>query len=165
MKHAARIALAASLVVVWAAGPIALQGPPPEIRALIDGLIQAANGTDDAWEAFAQKSFAPLYLKQQTPPDRAALHRQMVDRFGTVARGPVLREGPDAPLQITLKGSKSSGVLAVSVDDSSFRITNLALDAPTGNRDSGPSNLPPIPVDRTMTPTRSIAVSTTTSPG
>lgn len=150
MKHAARIAIAATLVVAWAAAPIALQGPPPEIRALIEGVIQAANGSDEAWEAFAQKSFAPPYLARQTPAERAALHQQIVDRFGIVARGPVTREGPDAPLQISLKGSKASGTLAVSVDDGTFRITNLTLDTPPGSRDSGASNLPPIPIDRTM---------------
>ncbi|MEO5898157.1 MAG: serine hydrolase domain-containing protein [Vicinamibacterales bacterium] len=151
MKHAARIAIAATLVVAWAAALKALQGPPPEIRALIEEVIQAANGNDEAWEAFAQKSFAPPYLKQQTPAQRAALHQQIVARFGTVARGPVVREGPDAPLQITIKGSKASGMLAVSVDDTTFRITSLALDASSSSRDPGAINLPPVSIDRTMT--------------
>ncbi len=130
---------------------MAQQGPPPEIRTLIEAVIQAANGNGEAWEAFAQKSFAPPYLTQQTPAQRAALHQQIVSRFGTVSRGPVLREGPDAPLQITIKGSKASGTLAVSVDDSTFRITNLALDAPAATREPGAVTLPPVSITRTMT--------------
>ena len=144
MKYVARAVIAAALAVASAAGTKAQQGPPPEIRTLIEAVIQAANANDEAWEAFAQKSFAPAYLTKQTPVQRSALHQQIVGRFGTVARGPVLREGPDAPLQITIKGSKGSGMLAVSVDDSTFRITDLALDAPAATREPGAVTLPPV---------------------
>ena len=85
-----RIALAilvAAFVTTLNARPIVQNGPPPEIRALIDGVIQACNGDAAAWEAFAQKYFAPAYLKQQTPDQRAAMHQQIVDRFGTVHAG------------------------------------------------------------------------------
>ena len=128
MTLARRIALAVCLLLL-AARPQAFQGPPPEIRALVDGVIAAANGDAAAWEAFAQKSFTPAYLKQQTPAERSAFHQQIVDRFGTVSRGGVMRDSPDAPLQINVKGSKASGVIAVSVDDNTFRITNVSLGA------------------------------------
>src|SRR5690349_2667598 len=105
------------------------RGPPPEIREIIDGIVAAANGDAAAWEAFAQAKFARTYLTSQTPQQRAAMHQQIVDRFGTVARGGVMRDGPDAPLQINVKGTKSSGVIAVAVDDSIFKITNISLDA------------------------------------
>lgn len=137
-----------SLVMAAGAATHAQTGPPPEIRALIDGFIQAVNGDDAAWEAYAQARYAPAYLKAQTPEDRAALHRQIVDRFGTVARGPVRREGPEGPLEISVKGTKAEGVIAVHVDDGTFRITRISLDAPSPRDAAGA--LPPVPIDRTL---------------
>lgn len=125
-------------------------GPPPEIRELIDGIIVAINGDAAAWEAFAQAKFAPDYLTAQTRDQRAAIHQQIVDRFGSVARGGVNREGPDAPLQIGVKGSKASGVIVVSVDDRIFRITNIAIGVPPTEREAT-NGLPPIPVNGSMT--------------
>ena len=124
-------------------------GPPPEIRELIDGVIAGVNGNVDAWEAFAQAKFAPDYLKQQTREQRAALHKQIVDRFGPVTRERVNREGPDAPLLINVKGSRASGVIVVALDDGKFLITSVSLEAPPGTRDAG-NGLPPIPVDKTL---------------
>ena len=46
-------------------------GPPPEIRALIDGFIEAVNGDDAAWEAYAQARDASAYLQAQAPEARA----------------------------------------------------------------------------------------------
>jgi CubicO group peptidase (beta-lactamase class C family) len=123
-------------------------GPPPEIRALIDGFIQAVNGDDAAWEAFAQARYAPAYLQAQAPEVRATLHRQIVDRFGTVTRGPVRREGPEGPLEISVTGTKAEGVIAVHVDDGTFRITRISLDAPSSRDAAGA--LPPVPIDRTL---------------
>ena len=126
-------------------------GPPPELRELIDGIVAAIHGDAAAWEAFAQAKFAPAYLKSQTREQRAAMHQQIVDRFGSgVTRGGVMREGPDAPLQMTIKGPKASGVVAISVDDSVFKITNISLEAPPADRDAG-NGLPPIPVDKSLT--------------
>jgi len=140
------------LVITLSARPIVQNGPPPEIRALIDGVIQACNGDPAAWEAFAQKYFSPAYLKQQTAEQRAAVHRLIVDRFGTVERERVIREGPDAPLQISVKGAKASGVIAVTLDGDNPSITRLSLAAPPRER-GAVSNLPPIPVNRSMAST------------
>src|SRR5690349_20703818 len=103
-SHAPGRSLAAILVI---AATVALpaqqavrQGPPPEIRALIDGVVQAVNaGNADAWEAFAQARFSPPLLQQQTREQRAEQHRQIADRFGSVRLEGVRREGPEAPLQ------------------------------------------------------------------
>lgn len=123
-------------------------GPPPEMRALIEGFIQAVNGDDAAWEAYAQTRYAPALLQAQGPQERAALHRQIVDRFGTVARGPVRREGPESPLELSVTGTKAAGVIAVHVDDATFRITRISLDAPP-TRDAAGA-LPPVPIVRTL---------------
>lgn len=130
------------------AQPIVQTGPPPEIRALIEGFIQAVNGDDAAWDAYTRAHYAPAYLQAQAPQERAALHRQIVDRFGTVARGPVRREGPEGPLEISIKGTKAEGVIAVHVDDATFRITRISLDAPPPRDAVGA--LPPVPIDRTL---------------
>ena len=141
-------ALAASITTVSAL--VAQQGPPPEIRALIDGLVQAVNGDAAAWEGYAQQYFAPAYLKAQTPDERVALQRQIIERYGTIARGPVRREGPEGPLEITVKGSKDGGVIAVFVDDTTFRVTRISLDAAASSRRTR-SSVPPVPLERGMT--------------
>jgi D-alanyl-D-alanine carboxypeptidase len=139
------------LAAVAIGSAVVAQGPPPQIRELIDGIVVAANGDADAWERFAQSNFSPEYLKTQTREERAAIHHQIVDRFGTVTRGGVTREGPGAPLQISVAGSKSSGVIFVSVDDKTFRITNVSLAAPPGATREASNALPPIPIDRSLT--------------
>ena len=99
---------------------------PPEIRQLISAVVQAVNGTAENFEAFAQERFAPELLKKQTQADRAALHRKMSDTFGQIAVGAVRREGPDAPLQLQVKGEKSNGVIFIDVDGSA-KILDFSL--------------------------------------
>jgi CubicO group peptidase (beta-lactamase class C family) len=75
----------------------------------------------------------------------------MVTRFGTVSIEGVRREGPNAPLQMNVKGSKAAGVILLSLDAGSPpRIDDLRLgeDAPPG-ADAG--GAPPPPIDRSMT--------------
>ena len=92
-------------------------GPPPEVRAVFDALVEAVNGSSaESWEAFAQARFTPALLQQQSRDQRAELYRQLVDRFGTIAIESVRRQGPDAPLQINVKGSKASGVIGMDLD-------------------------------------------------
>lgn len=46
-------------------------GPPPEIRQLIDAVVQAMNsGSAESWEAFAQARYAPELLTKQTVVQR-----------------------------------------------------------------------------------------------
>ena len=149
LRHLSIVVLLVAIVCASPFAQVRQQGPPPEIREIIDGIVVAINGDAAAWEAFAQAKFAPPYLKSQTPQQRAEVHQQLVDRFGTVARGGVMRDGPDAPLQISVKGSKSSGVVAVSVDDSIFKITSVGVGSAPPDR-AAASGLPPIPIDATL---------------
>ena len=91
---------------------------PPEIRTLISAVVQAVNGSADNFESFAQERFAPELLKQQSAADRQALHRKMSEAFGQISVGAVRKEGPDGPLLLQVKGSKSDGVIEVEVDSS-----------------------------------------------
>ena len=87
-------------------------GPPPEVRAVFDALLEAVNGgSEDAWETFAQARFSPSFLQKQSRAERAQLYRQIVDQFGAIAVEQVRRQGPDAPLQMMVKGSKADGVI------------------------------------------------------
>src|SRR6186997_529651 len=118
-REAARFAVAAFLIAATVSLPArqVRTGAPPEIRALVDAVVQAVNsGSPEAWEAFAQARYAPSLLQKQTRDQRAEQYRQIADRFGTVAMEQVRREGPEAPLQINVKGTKGSGVIEVDVD-------------------------------------------------
>jgi hypothetical protein len=127
-----RLSLAAVVVAFVSASASAQEvirkEAPPEIRALFQALIQGANGDAAAWEAFAQAHFAPSLLKQQTPEQRAEVHKQITDRFGTIGLNGVRREGPDAPLQAMVKGSKGDGVIRVELDLDSPKIVSIAVE-------------------------------------
>jgi D-alanyl-D-alanine carboxypeptidase len=106
--------LAAAFLVIAAGLPVSArqvvrQGPPPEIRALVDSVVQAVNaGTGDPY-------------------------RQIAERFGTIALQGVQREGPDAPLLLRVKGSKNSGTIEVRIEGGAApRIVNIAV------REAGP---------------------------
>ena len=132
----------AVLLLISAVTPHAQErrSAPPEVRALLDALVAAANsGSADAWETFAQERFLPELLKAHSRADRATLYQQIVDRFGTVAIAGATREGPDAPLRMNIKGSKASGVLILEMDDGNpRRVIDLRLgDAPPPAVESG----------------------------
>jgi len=142
------IATAASL----SAQQPARTGAPPEIRALVDSVLQAVNsGSAEAWEAFAQARFAPSLLQQQTREQREEQYRQIADLFGTVAMNGVRREGPDAPLQLNVKGSKASGVLVVDVDAAAApKIISLTASGGTTPSVAPAGDVPLPPIDRTL---------------
>jgi CubicO group peptidase (beta-lactamase class C family) len=119
---------------------------PPEIRQLITAVVEAVNGAAERFEAFAQARFAPELLKKHSPADRAALHRKLSDTFGQIAVGAVRREGPDAPLQLQLKGSKSNGVIMIDVD-SSAKILEFSPENPAPNQAGG---VPRPPIDGSL---------------
>jgi CubicO group peptidase (beta-lactamase class C family) len=128
-------------------------GPPPEIRALIEAFVAGANGTPAQWEAMAKERFAPGYLKKTTEESRAAMHARIKKEFGTVTRDRVMREGPDAPLELNIKGSTgAAGVIRLSIEaDSPYRITSIEI-APAGKREPPRDDgFPPPPIDARMT--------------
>ncbi len=128
-------------------------GPPPEIRALVDSVLQAVNGgSADAWESFAQARFAPSLLQKQTREQRAELYRQIADRFGSIALEGVRREGPDAPLQLMVKGSKSSGVIEVDVDSAPTpQIVSVTMSGSAVAKPAAPAGDVPLPpIDRSL---------------
>ena len=123
MKPASRILVALALVAIAArvttAQEVVRTGPPPEVRTLIDSLVKAANGTGDAWEAFAQERFTPALLKQQSAAERRKAHAQLRTSLGTITFDRAMREGPEAPLELQLSGSTgASAILSLGLHES-----------------------------------------------
>ena len=99
---------------------------PPEIRALFQAFTAGANGDAAAWESFAQAHFTAELLKKQTPAERATVHQQIAERFGTIGINGIRRE-MDGPLQVIVKGSKSEGEVSVDLDFGSSKIFSIGL--------------------------------------
>lgn len=128
-------------------------GPPPEIRALIDAFVEALNsGQADQWEAMANKLSTPEYLSAHSPGERARLYQQLRKDFGAVTTDRITRRGPEAPLELNVKGATgTSGVIRLSIQsEAPYRITDLTSEiggAPEAPRPDGP---PPPPINATM---------------
>jgi hypothetical protein len=115
-----------ALLIALAATPalaqeVVVSGPPPALRANMDAFVKAFNSTGtEAWEAMAKSVFTPEFLKSQTADQRAKAVAKLRTDFGTIAVQRVERQGgPDAPLQVFVKGSTASGVLWIDLDDNS----------------------------------------------
>ena len=113
------------LLLMGAAAPAAAQevvvtGPPPELRRNLDAFVKAFNSGDAAaFETMAKATFTPDYFKRETPEQRKAAYTKMHATFGTIQFTRVERNGPEAPLQIFVKGSTVSGVFWIELDESS----------------------------------------------
>ena len=148
----------ASLALAILTAPLAAQvvrqgGPPPEIKLLVDAVVQAVNGGSvEAWEAFAQARFAPSLLQKQTPAERADRYRQITAAFGTISLGGVRREGPEAPLQLEVTGTSGAGVITLSLDAGSPpRIASLGAKIGGPSREPTQGGPPPPPINKAMT--------------
>ena len=128
-------------------------GPPPEIRALIDACVKALNGASaDAWEAFAMERFSPDLLNKRPAADRKQQFERIRTDLGTVTLDGVRRRGPDAPLELNVKGSTGvTGVIGLEFDAASApRI--VAFTVNLGEKDAVPpaDGVPAPPVNRSM---------------
>ena len=91
-------------------------GPPPEIRTLVEAVVGGITGTPDAWEAMAKQHFAPDLLAKTPAAARRKLYDQLHADFRRGKRGPVIRRGPDEPLEIEMLGPAGSlGTVVVEV--------------------------------------------------
>ncbi|HET7218090.1 MAG TPA: serine hydrolase domain-containing protein [Vicinamibacterales bacterium] len=107
-------------------------GPPPEIRTLIDDFLKAVNsGSAQQFEAMAQAHYAVALLKKETAKDRAALYDRIRKELGTLSMDRVERQGPDAPLELNVKGSTgTNGIISIETEaDAPYRITAINIDA------------------------------------
>jgi CubicO group peptidase (beta-lactamase class C family) len=108
------------------------QGPPPEIREHVKAFLAAYNsGSADQWEKMAQEHFAPAALSSHSTADRKQLFDRMRGDFGqaiTVDR--VLRNAPDAPLELHAKGSTGfEAIIRLDLEPSApFRIAGISVE-------------------------------------
>ncbi len=146
-----------ALVAVWlvtalpvAAQVVVRQEAPSEIRIVVQALATAANGDAAAWEAFAQAYYASALLTRETAAQRAAFHAALADTLGTVTITGVRREGPDAPLQVMVDGSKGRGTIRVELGGDAPKISALRVESGSPTRPDGPDGLPHVPVNHTL---------------
>jgi D-alanyl-D-alanine carboxypeptidase len=129
-------------------------GPPPEIRTLVDSFIKALNADAAAWEAMANERFSADHLKKTTAADRKQLFDKIRADFGTVTFERAVREGPEAPLQLQVKGSSgATGRIGLEIDGGSPpKISNVTVAKGDQSAQEGAAGVPPPPISGTMTP-------------
>lgn len=118
---------------------IVTTGPPPEIRAHVDALLKALNGDSaEAWEKMAQEHFSPDMLKKRTPEERQKLWQRMHGDLGKVTMERGVRKGPDAPLELHVKGSTGmNATLVLDLEaETPFRIKGMRVEV-GGGADEG----------------------------
>lgn len=121
------LVLLASTAASAAAQEIIVQdGPPPALRKNLDALKAAVNGTAEQYEAMAKTAFTAELLKSQTPAQRKADYDKIRAAFGTIAYERIERNGgPDAPLQVFVKGSTASGFIWIGLDEETSKFNSL----------------------------------------
>ncbi len=127
-----RIALSCWCLIALVAAPVAAQerqSPPPEIRALVEAVMKAVSADAAAWEAMAKERFSAAHLKNTTPADRKELFDKIRADFGTPTFGGAVRRGPDAPLELQVKGSNGTeGTISLELDGANPpRIANIKV--------------------------------------
>jgi hypothetical protein len=132
-----KIASSVMLLMVMAAGiaaapqVIVQDGPPPALRKNMDAFKAALNDSAAAYEAMAKTVFADALLKAQTPAQRKADWDKLHASFGTIAFPRLERNGgPDAPLQVFVKGSLGEGVIWIGLDEDTSKFTSIKTEFP-----------------------------------
>ena len=126
------------------------RGPAPGVRLVLDAFVKAVNtGSAEQYEAMAKEHFAPALLAKQTPQQRAAGYKRLTSEFGTITVEGVRREGPDAPLRLSTKGSTGvTGVIILTLEpEAPFRIAAMGVEV--GGSDN--ASLPAPPINGRMT--------------
>jgi CubicO group peptidase (beta-lactamase class C family) len=128
--------------------------PPPEIRALVDAVTAAVlGGSPDVWESMARERFAPDLLAKQTVAERRQVYDKLITAFAGSKRGPVMRQGPDAPLELQMVGpSGPAGAIVLELTDGMPpRISGISIETAATPRPSDPEAPPPPPISPAMT--------------
>jgi D-alanyl-D-alanine carboxypeptidase len=153
-----QIVLSAWCVIALSAFPRGQQevrtGAPPEIRALVDAVLKALDADAAAWEAMAKERFSADHLKKTSAADRKELFEKIRKDFGKVTFERATRDGPDAPLQLHVKGSTgATGRISLEIDGGSPpRISNVSVTMGEQENEQGAAGVPPPPIHARMTP-------------
>jgi CubicO group peptidase (beta-lactamase class C family) len=151
------IVSAALVLVPWSmeARQVVTGGPPPEIRALIDAFTKAFNsGSASEWEAMAKERFSADLLAKRSAEERKQTFERLRADFGNVTLDQVRRRGPDAPLDLHVKGATGAvGVFSLELTESGPpRIANMSVTIGGRGGETGPGDPPAPPVHARMTP-------------
>ena len=140
LRKLAMLCVFAACAAPAAAQEVIIQdGPPPALRKNLDAFKAAVNaGAADQYEAMAKAAFTPELLASRTPAQRKAEFDKIRAAFGTVAFERIERNGgPDAPLQVFIKGSTASGVIWIGLDEDTSRFTSVKPEWPV-KKDANP---------------------------
>ena len=106
---------------------VVVTGPPPELRKNLDAYQKAFNTGDAAqYETMAKSVFTASYLKKQTADERKREYTKWRELLGTIQFRSVERNGPEAPLEIAVKGSVASGTMWIKLDG--FKIDGVKAE-------------------------------------
>jgi hypothetical protein len=105
------------VMAVPASAQEVVTGPPPVLRQNLDAFLKGFNAAPADYEAMAKATFSPAFYKSQTPEQRATEYKKLRADFGTIQFQRVERQGPDAPLEIEVKGSVASGTFWIELDE------------------------------------------------
>jgi len=131
-------ALIVAIALAADAQQVVRTGPSPEMRAFFDQFVEVFNSGDASrWDAFVQARFSPELQQKMPAEQRAQMYTRLVNDFGTIAIGSVRREGPDAPLQMHIRGTKGEGTFILGVAGETPRILSFGVEA--GDRDAAPA--------------------------
>jgi hypothetical protein len=118
-------------VPAMAQGVVVQGGPPPALRKNLDAFKTAVNGTAEQYETMAKTVFDAALFKAQTPAERKADFDRMRAFFGKLEFNNIQRNGgPDAPLQVFVKGSANEGVIWIGIDDATSKFISVKPEIP-----------------------------------
>lgn len=146
-----------TMFLITAAAPASQErvvsgGPRPEVRARIAAFINAFNtGNGDQWMAMLKEHFAPELIKRHPAEEHVKLYKDMYAEFGAISSERITREGPGAPLRMSVKGAKGvTGVITLDLEsEAPFRITSIGIDV---GSDPDDRSSPQVPIDGRMSP-------------
>lgn len=94
--------LLVSILLVFTVAPLSAQSAA--MRARIDGMVRAFNGTPEEFEKYVQEAYTPALLERNSAEKRRAVHEQVRRDFGTITVQKVERVN-EGRVSLTIAGS------------------------------------------------------------
>lgn len=118
-----------ALVVVALLTMIPLAAQTAAMRARIEGVVSAFNGTPAEFEKYVQQAYAPARLEQSTPGGRRAFYDRARDDFGTMSMQKIERA---SPTRVRVSVAGSTGLRATLILDHEeaepHKVTNVQFE-------------------------------------
>jgi D-alanyl-D-alanine carboxypeptidase len=137
-------------VVLLVTGAIPARAQSPEMRARIDGVVAAFNGTAEELEKFVQEAYTPGLRDRATPAERKAFLERVRGDFGKLELTLIRRTGPTTVV-LGVEGSTGTrGTITLEHELAApHKLADLRFRLGDGGGEDGPK-LPPVPVKGTM---------------